>query len=332
MNKFVIGITLGDPAGIGPEVFLKGYKEIKKVKSTVPLLIGDIEVIYENLGYLNMNFKLKEIKEKADIDEEYLNVYTLNIIRNRNYPKKGDYKITGLASFEYVNKAVDLWKEKIIDGMVNLPISKKAWHIAGKNYPGHTEFLAEKFKTENYAMIMMAEKLRVLLITTHIPLKKVPEEICEKKIVEKTILGYKFLLSLGIKDPSIGVCALNPHSGEKGEIGKEEELIIEPAVKKLKEEGIKVKGPVPSDSIFREAMEKKYDLVIAMYHDQALIPLKTLFFEKLVNITAGIKMVRTSPGHGTGFDIAYQNKANPSAFIEAYKVATKLLQKGKWNF
>lgn len=324
--KKIIGITIGDPAGIGPEIFLKGYEKIKEIKGAVSLVIGDLKVIERNIENLGVNIKIKRIKEKKEIEEKFLNVFSPEIIKEKKFPIGVENKICGKASFEYVIEGINLWKKGIIDALVTLPISKKAWNLAGYNYSGHTELIAEKLNEKKYAMMMIAEKYRVLLITTHIPLKKIFQILTENLIVEKVEVGYEFLKKLNIEKPKIGISGLNPHAGEDGFLGREEKEIIIPSMEKLKKKGIECYGPFPADTIFR----KNFDLIIAIYHDQALIPLKTFFFEKLINYTAGIKLIRASPGHGTGFDIAYQNKANPESFICAYNFVFTLLE--KWNF
>ena len=318
----VIGITIGDPAGIGPEIFLKGYSEIKKIKNVIPLVIGDISVLERNLKILGLKLKIKKIERKQEIDKNFLNLFSPEIIKDQEYPICIDNEICGSASFNYVITGINLWKKNIIDALVTLPISKKAWFIAGYEYSGHTELLAEKLNEKKYAMVMIANKQRVLLLTTHIPIKRVLEVLNEDLIIEKVEIGYEFLKKLKIRNPLIGVCGLNPHAGENGVIGKEEIEIIKPAVEKLKKNGISIEGPFPADTIYK----KKFDLIIAIYHDQALIPLKTFYFDTLVNFTAGIKLIRTSPGHGTAFDIAYKNKGNCKSFVSAYKFAVKLIK------
>ncbi|MGC8976253.1 MAG: 4-hydroxythreonine-4-phosphate dehydrogenase PdxA [Candidatus Ratteibacteria bacterium] len=320
--KKIIGITIGDPAGIGPEIVLKSYKKIKKIKNCVPLIIADIPVIERNLKYLKLKTKIKVIKKREEIDENFLNIFTPDIIKTVDFPVGFDNQLCGMASFQYVIEGINLWKRKVIDALVTCPISKRAWHLAGYNYSGHTELLADKLNEKKYAMVMVAGNYRVLLLTTHIPLKDVFIHLTENLIEEKVKIGYKFLRKLNIRNPKIGICGINPHAGEDGLLGKEEKEIIRPSIEKLKKIGIYIEGPYPADSIYR----KKFDLIIAIFHDQALIPLKTFYFEKLINFTAGIKIVRTSPGHGTGFDIAYKNKANPESFICAYNFAFKLIK------
>ena len=326
MQKKIIGISLGDPAGIGPEILIKAFPEITKLKKHLPLVVGDTSVIVRNLKYAGLKYRLKSVKVMGDIDENALNIYETSVLSDEKFPIGKDSAVCGNASFTYVQKAVDLWKQKMISALVTLPISKKAWHLAGKFYSGHTEFLASELNAKKYAMIMEAGTIRVLLVTTHIPFKEVPVILTRDLIVDKVMTVYKFLLGIGIKTPVIVVSSLNPHGGEGGLLGTEEEKVIKPAISLLNKRSIRCTGPFPADAVFKKALEEKTDLIVAMYHDQALIPLKTFFHSRLVNYTAGLEMIRTSPGHGTGFDIAYSNKADPSSFIQSYKKAAYLVK------
>jgi len=331
MGKKVIGVSLGDPAGIGPEILLKALSEIKKINGSEPLVIGDTAVIEKIACSFGKQVKLNIVKKREEIKNKSLNVYSPNVIRNGVFPRGKDSKVCGKASFVYVQEAIELWKKRQIDALVTLPISKKAWHMAGFFYSGHTELLAEGLKAKKYAMIMIAGDLRVLLVTTHIPLKDVSKSITPNLIVEKIITGYDFLVRCGIRKPIIGIASVNPHGGEGGILGREEKDVIIPAVAALRKKKIVCKGPIPADAIFKKALAGEMDMIAAMYHDQALIPLKTFYFDKLVNCTAGLGMVRTSPGHGTGFDIACKGKANPSSFIEAYRTACSLVENSLRN-
>lgn len=325
MQKIIIGVSLGDPAGIGGEILVKAYSQIIKLKNSMPLIIGDTAVVNKNLQQSGSNLRLNSAKSRDSLQEGCLNIWDTGVIKQSNYPAGKDSAICGSASFVYVQRAVNLWKEGVLDALVTLPVSKKAWHLAGRFYSGHTEFLASELKAEKYAMVMIADKIKVLLATTHIPLKKVPETLTEQLIIDKAWIAHRFLLNLGIKDPVIGISALNPHGGEDGLLGSEEKRVIAPAIRALVKRGLKCEGPIPADAIFKKALEGRFHLIMAMYHDQALIPLKTFYFKNLVNHTAGLDMIRTSPGHGTGFDIACMNKADPSSFIEAYKMAYRLI-------
>ncbi|MCM8762030.1 MAG: 4-hydroxythreonine-4-phosphate dehydrogenase PdxA, partial [Candidatus Omnitrophica bacterium] len=219
MKKRVIGISIGDPSGIGPEVLLKGLPYIKKIPGAIPLVIGDIPVIEKNFIYGKA--QLNVVKTKDEIKENCLNIYEAGIIRNKKFPTGKDSPICGKASFLYVERAIQLWEGGQIDGLLTLPISKKSWHLAGFRYAGHTELLAERLQCKKYAMVMVAGNIKVLLATTHIPLKDVSKNLSKTLLIEKVTTGYEFLVKLGIKRPLMGISALNPHSGESGILGRE---------------------------------------------------------------------------------------------------------------
>ncbi len=225
---------------------------------------------------------------------------------------------------KYIQKAVELTLELEVDGIVTAPISKKSLHMAGYAWPGHTELLAELTGAREYAMMFVSRKIRVILCTIHTPLKDVPKKITKHTVLKTIRLAKKGAALLGIKDPEIAVAGLNPHAGESGVMGKEEVSSIIPAMKVVQREGIKVSGPYPPDVVFHKAVNNEFDMVVCMYHDQGLIPFKMLAFESGVNMTVGLPIIRTSPDHGTAFDIAWQNRADPSSMIEAIKLAAKL--------
>ncbi|MBU1487204.1 4-hydroxythreonine-4-phosphate dehydrogenase PdxA [bacterium] len=319
--KPVIGITLGDVAGIGPEVVFKALGEASVFRECRPVVIGDGEAIAE-CGMRNAECGIiKEISE-AQFEPGIVNVLDLG-------NKLGEFKIgrvnkiTGAAAISYIKKAVELALKGEIKAVVTAPISKEAINLAGYKYPGHTELLAELTGTEDFAMMLACPTLRVVLVTTHLPLAKVPGLLSRERIMTTIRLTNKALIQLGIPAPKIAVAGLNPHAGEGGLFGREEEEIIAPSVKAAREEGIDVEGPYPPDTVFR----LKSDAVVVMYHDQGLIPIKLLAFEEAVNVTLGMPIVRTSPDHGTGFDIAGKNLANPASMIEAIRLAVKMVRR-----
>jgi 4-hydroxythreonine-4-phosphate dehydrogenase len=290
MAKPRIAITIGDPAGIGPEICEKALAkpEIKSLAHYI--VIGDRRIIPSRL--------VGQVSATA-----------------------------GKASVEYVEKAIELALHGKVDAIVTCPISKEAIHKAGYKYQGHTEILAARTKTKNYAMLFVAKPFWVMLVTIHIPLKDVSRSLKKSEVLRIIKLAHATLLKAGIKQPRIGVAGLNPHAGENGILGKEEIKIITPAVAVAKKAGINATGPISPDAIFNQARDGKFDLVVAMYHDQGLIPLKLLSFGKAVNVTAGLPFVRTSVDHGTGFDIAGKNLARPDSLIEAIKVAVQLVHR-----
>ena len=244
-----------------------------------------------------------------------------------------NHKLTGKASFEYLKTAWDMLQTNNGDCLVTAPISKTAWNIVGITYTGHTEALAE-FSGEKTYMLMAAGDLRVLLVTTHVPLKNIWDYLTAEHLFSSTRATINFVSRFfGIKNVRIGFCGLNPHAGESGNIGNEEKTIITPVIEQLQKNGFLASGPFPPDSIFKTAIQDHpFDLIVSLYHDQALVVLKSFFSEKLVNITVNASgWIRTSPGHGTAFDIAWQNRADASSMKEAIKTAV-LMAKRKHGY
>ena len=324
MHRPIIGITMGDPAGIGPEVIAKAVASLEVMRIARILIIGDARFIAEGLKVAHVTqFKLNIITNPADAvwGSEYLNVLDLKNADPKQIKVGKVQPAAGKAAVAYVMKAIELAKAKKIDAVVTGPIHKEAMHKAGFKYSGHTEIFAEKTHAKNHAMLFVSDNLWVLLTTTHIPLKDVSSHLTKQDIVAKTKLAADVLFKLRGKKPRIAVAGLNPHAGEAGIFGTEEEKIIAPAVKELVKAGINAKGPISPDAVFYLANIGMYDLVVAHYHDQGLIPLKLLSFNRSVNVTLGLPFVRTSVDHGTGFDIAGKGWANANSMIEAIKVA-----------
>lgn len=317
--KPVIGITIGDAAGIGPEIIIKALskKEIYKISS--PLVIGDKEVLkskvkfnsISRIGEARFKFGTIDLIDLKNIRLERLKIGKVN-------------KIAAEAAVEYIKKAVSLAIKGEINAIVTAPINKEGLKKAGFKFPGHTELLAQLTKTKYYAMMLVGGPLKVVLVTTHLPLSKVNSSLSKEKIYQTIKLTWNNMKYFGIKSPRIGVAGLNPHAGEEGLFGKEEKKFIIPAVEKANKKGIKVEGPIPPDTAFYRALRGEFDVIVAMYHDQGLIPLKMLAFDKGVNITLGLPITRTSVDHGTAYEIAGKGVANPQSLIEAIKIAAKL--------
>jgi 4-hydroxythreonine-4-phosphate dehydrogenase len=234
----------------------------------------------------------------------------------------------GEASYHYVETGVRLAMEGKIEGLVTAPISKAMWHAAGRMYPGHTELLAALTQTPEVRMMLVGSRLRVILVTTHIALAQVPVALSSERILHTIAMATAHLTHFhGIARPNLAVAGLNPHAGENGAFGDEEERIIVPAVVQACEGGFNVHGPFPADSVFVRAVRGEFDAVICLYHDQGLIPLKLLSWEDGVNVTIGLPIVRTSPDHGTAFDIAGQGKANPRSLQAALTLAAEMVHK-----
>lgn len=303
------GITIGDPSGIGPAITLRAIRKLKGLAEFV--VIGDAWVLNQVLGV-----RCKVLGARfIDLDN----------VKHKNF-KFGEIKAEyGRASVQYLDKALELIKKNEIDCMVTCPVSKEAVNSAGIKFAGHTEYLAKATDTKDFAMMLLNKELKISLVTRHIPLRDVAHKICKDEIKKNIILIYKCLKRVFlIENPRIVVCGLNPHASDNGLIGEEENKIIKPALKELRSILRCVDGPLPADVAIAGAKKKKYHAVIAMYHDQALIPLKLTSANSGANLTLGLPFIRTSPLHGTAFDIAGDfGAADPASLIEAIKLAVK---------
>nr|NJM03999.1 4-hydroxythreonine-4-phosphate dehydrogenase PdxA [Desulfobacula sp.] len=320
----VIGISMGDPAGIGPEILLKALNDPGIYAVCRPLIIGDSHILKKALDHLGFPHHLHIIDEPG---QGYFRFNTVDMIDipllNRlNFTPGLACMETGTAMQEYVIKGIDLALDGKIDGLVTCPITKTALKLAGSDFHGHTELLAHKTGTKDYAMMLAGKTLRVVLTTIHIPLAQVPASLTREGLIRKIRLTHTSLKSrFNIKEPRIAVAGLNPHSGEASMFGREEEDLILPAVRASNAEGMNVHGPLPPDTVFYHAVQGRYDAVVCMYHDQGLIPFKLIHFKDGVNTTLGLPIIRTSVDHGTAYDIAWKGIADPSSLMEAIKMA-----------
>jgi 4-hydroxythreonine-4-phosphate dehydrogenase len=319
-----LAITMGDPGGVGPEIIIRAIasEEIRGLCS--PVVIGDRSVMEEALKLVDSPLRLRVITDPgepvpaADVIE-LIDAGVLSEFKKGKPTAEG-----GKASAAYIRKAVKLALDGKVDGIVTAPISKEALRMAGLSWPGHTEMLAELTGTKDYAMMLTGGPLRVILVTIHTSLKSVPGLITRQRVVKTIRLAKKACDMLGIEHPRIAVAGLNPHAGEAGLFGDEEEREIRPAVEDAIKEKISASGPFPPDTVFHKAYMGQTDIVVCMYHDQGLIPLKMIAFDKGVNVTVGLPFARTSPDHGTAYDIAWTGKAGPASMIEAIRLASRL--------
>ncbi len=324
MDKPVIGITMGDPAGIGPEICAKALTNQEVQMSANCLVIGDRRAMRQALKTSKIsNIEINPIKkvDEAKFRRDIIDVLDLKNVEASRLKMGQVSKAAGKAAVQYIEKAVKLAMDGKIDAIATGPINKEAMNKAGYKFQGHTELLAARTKCKNYAMMFVSNTLWVMLATTHLPLREVFKHLDKKSLLRVIKLAHETVYKVREKKPRIGVAGLNPHAGEAGLFGDEEIKIIKPAVAEAKKLGINVKGPISPDAIFYLANIGMFDIVVAMYHDQGLIPLKLLSFNKSVNVTVGLPIVRTSVDHGTGFDIAGKGWANPNSLIEAIKVA-----------
>ncbi len=309
----ILGITLGDVCGIGPEISIKALSRPEIYQFCRPVVIGDYGALKRAADILN-----SEVPKQLD-------VISVTHLDKSDLIYGKPTKQVGKAAIAYIEKAVQLAKQKEIDGIVTCPVNKAVINQAGIPFTGHTELLAKLTNTKRYAMLLSGDKINVVLVTIHVPLKDVPRLVTTEKILDIIDLAQQFFKEkMGISAPRLAASGLNPHAGEGGLIGKEDEEIIAPAVKEAKKKGFNAEGPLPPDAVFYFAKEGKYDVVICMYHDQCLIPFKLLHFRDGVNITMGLPIIRTSVDHGTAYDIAGKGIADPSSLIAAIKMATKM--------
>ena len=325
-RKPLIAITMGDPAGIGPEIIAKVLDSSEIFPICRPVVIGDAGVMKKVVEEMRFSVSVRSIASMAEADSQpgKLDVLDLRNVDPLKHKWGSPDASSGKAVVEYITKAVDLCMKRDTDAMVTAPISKEMMNAAGHHYAGHTELLAHLTKTQDYGMLFVGGGLRVILVTIHVALKDVPRQITTASVLRSLRLAHQALLAFGIKEPRIGVCALNPHAGEGRLFGNEEWDVILPAVLKAREEGIHASDPLPADTLFYKARNGHYDIVVAMYHDQGLAPLKMLAFGNAVNVTVGLPIIRTSVDHGTAYDIAGKGCADPASLLEAVKLAASM--------
>lgn len=327
MKKVRIGISIGDINGIGLEVILKTIADSRIVDRCTPVIYGSSKVVSYHKKTIEIeDFDYYHTKGADNINDDKVNIINcwndnVNIKLGQVNETGGEYAIKSL------DAAVNDLQMGLIDALVTAPIHKKAMNMAGFKYPGHTEYLTESFGVKESLMFMINGDLRVGLVTNHLPITKVVENITRQRILEKLNLMRETLrIDFGIDKPRIAVMGLNPHAGDEGLLGSEEDKIIIPALQEAKKKGIIAIGPYSADGFFGSGMYKNFDAILAMYHDQGLVPFKTLSFGDGVNYTAGLPIIRTSPDHGTAHDIAGKNEANPASFRQALFLAIDIVK------
>jgi 4-hydroxythreonine-4-phosphate dehydrogenase len=329
-EKPVIGITIGDFNGIGPEVILKTLSDQRILKICTPVVYGSLKIFnkYKKMMHLPEDVHFHVVKNAQEIVHKKINL--INCWEDDLEAEPG--KITpqaGIAAYQALEKATADVVAKNLDAIVTAPVNKKNIQQENFKFPGHTEYLASHFNTEPL-MMMVSDDIRIAVVTGHIPLSEVKSSVTTDKIAKKLNILYKSLKNdFMIAKPRIAVLGLNPHAGEEGLLGKEEQEIIMPLLEDLRSKGLLIFGPYPADGFFGMQMYSKFDGVMAMYHDQGLIPFKTLYFDSGVNFTAGIPIIRTSPDHGTAYDIAGKNKADESSMRNAVYMAADMVRQKK---
>ncbi|MDD5005921.1 MAG: 4-hydroxythreonine-4-phosphate dehydrogenase PdxA [Candidatus Omnitrophica bacterium] len=310
MNKKIrIGITIGDPSGIGPEVTLEALDKFRLPLDCEIIILGD-----------RLTLSKSGLKKKNKF-----NLIDLNKVSKKGFKMGVLTKESGLVSFTYLKKAVEFLKKGKINALVTAPVSKEAISLNRIRFCGHTEFLASQFRTKDFVMMFVSRNLKVSLVTRHIALNDVSKNIKKENIAATISLTYSALKNyFGINNPRLAVAGLNPHASEDGLMGDEEDRVIKPVIAQLKNKYKTIYGPLPADTLFKPGFNKEFDAVICMYHDQGLIPFKMLDFFEGVNLTLGLPFIRTSPVHGTAFNIAGKNKADYHSMLEAVKLAYTL--------
>lgn len=317
-----VGITLGDAAGIGPEIIVKLFADNLPYCTVV---YGDAGILQATVLHLGLGDKLKvhvlASPEQAVDDPARIQVLNRWQSLPDNLPTGRISAAAGRAAYEYLCHAIDDAQADLLRAIVTAPLNKEAMQAGGADYPGHTEVLAERTGSPHFAMMLANQELRVILVTIHMALADVSRHITLDAELNTIRLAHQACLQAGIAKPRIAVAGLNPHAGENGRFGREEIDVIEPAIAHARTEGMDVSGPWPGDTIFMRARRGEFDIVVAQYHDQGLIPVKYLGVDEGVNVTVGLPFVRTSVDHGTAFDIAGKGIADPSSLRAAYDMA-----------
>jgi len=334
----VLGITMGDPAGVGPEITVKALSRADVTSCCRPVVIGDRSVMAATLALLRSPVHLHPVKSVAEcrFSPDTIECLDLGNVDASRLPRGTVSVEAGRAAYAFIETGVELCQSGKIDGLVTAPVNKEALAAAGLPHSGHTEILAKLSGTTDFAMLLMGKELKVIHVTTHVALRRVPDLVTRDRVLRVIRLAQQTMDFLGVARPRIAVCGLNPHAGEDGLFGDEEKTRIIPAVEEARRAGLDVHGPLPADTLFSRARGGEFDIVVAMYHDQGHVPVKTLGFTydeaagtwtglSGVNVTVGLPFLRVSVDHGTAFDRAWKGIANPESMVEALDVAVRML-------
>lgn len=320
----LLGITMGCPVGIGPEIILRFFAGGTRVPGYAPVVLGDVGVMRQTAATLGLPGEIVPWEPGTPVAPATVPVCNLSSLQATELRWGRPDGMTGRAMAGYIEAAVRLTRGGQLAGIVTCPITKKGLQLAGYPYPGHTEMLAELCGARQFLMMMAGSRLRVALVTIHEPLRSVPDLVTRERVTECIRVTARALRTdFALPHPRIAVAALNPHGGEQGMFGREEQEIIGPAIRECADVG-KVSGPWPPDTVFHRAAAGEFDAVVAMYHDQGLIPFKLLHFKDGVNVTLGLPLVRTSVDHGTAYDIAGQGRADCTSLQAAYALAAEI--------
>lgn len=318
-----IAVTMGDPAGVGPEICLRLLTEQDLLQSCVPIIFGDATVLERAATHCGLPFPGNIGTDLASIQTP--GILDLKAIRADDFAPGAINAKTGRAAYTYLTAAIDAALTGEIDAIATAPLNKLALHLAGVDFPGHTEILADRTGTRDYCMMLTSKNLTCSFVTAHVGYAKVPALLTQQRILDNIRLTHQAMKRLRGREPKLVTCGLNPHAGEQGLFGeREEEKTIIPAVEAARGLGIDIEGPYPPDTVFLKWRRESTDAFICMYHDQGHIPFKALAFEEGVNITLGLPIIRTSVDHGTALDIAWQGKADAHSLCEAVRLASRL--------
>ena len=329
VERPLLAITMGDPAGIGPEIVLKTLAHPEIYQRCRPLVIGDRRILERAADWVGQSRVIFHVVDKPGAGRYNPGIITLLDLANvaiEECPPGEVSAAAGRAAVEYVFRACDLALSGEVDGIVTAPLNKAAMNLAGFSYAGHTELLAERTETPNVKMLLVGPRLRVIHVSTHVSLQEAIRRVTTERVTEAIDLAYSSCRALGIAAPRIAVAGLNPHAGEGGLFGAEEERAIVPAILAARARGLDVSDPQPPDTVFLRTVNGAYDIVVAMYHDQGHIPMKLLAFDSGVNVSIGLPIIRTSVDHGTAFDIAGTGKAREESLIAAIDVAIQMVR------
>ena len=327
MNKRKIGLTMGDPAGIGPEIIVKALSNQEIHEICNPIVIGDLKILQQTAKKMKMDLKFKpliHLKNSQKLKDR-IGIVDLQNIDLDNFQIGKISQDSGKASIEYLKRAVNYAMKGELDALVTAPINKKSINLAGCDYIGHTELIGAITKTDNPITMFWVHGVRIFFLTRHLPLSKAIKMITKERILRFSMRIDEFLKKMKIINPHIAIAALNPHASDGGLVGTEENSIIQPAITELQRRNINVSGPIPADSIFFQAFLGKYDAVLSLYHDQGHIAAKTFDFYGTVSVTLGLPFIRTSVDHGTAFNIAGKGIADSRSMEEAIRVAVQLV-------
>ncbi len=326
----LLAVTMGDPAGIGPEVVLRALSETQLPPEVRLLIVGSASVLQERAERLGLPYGLATVETPAELRDR-------DLPRALHQPGGVDVAgvrlgvasaVGGRASLAYVEQAVDWALSGQVDALVTGPINKEALLLAGSAFPGHTELLANRTGSRQATMMLVGGGLRVALVTTHVALRRLAGLIRVERILRTIVVTDEALRSwFGVEKPRLAVCAFNPHAGDSGRFGSEDSKVVAPAVQRAGKKGIDCAGPLPSDALFHHARQGRYDAVVALYHDQGLIPVKLLAFDSAVNVTLGLPIIRTSVDHGTAYDIVEQGTASCRSLVEAVRLAAGFVER-----